>query len=244
MPTDIVALSWKVQVALASGYAAYIISYRGVRAHHSAQDTVFLTLVFSLIATAELWLMRFFSPLLAGTAAFLLSVAAGMLWRRRGMRILTSILRGPNTTWADDTPSAWARLQENREFPLSQLSVLLKDGTWLHCSETALFNDAPYSPAILGTNGDVLMYLTSVKPKEGREREQSTTLDETFGARLTYVPAGEIARLNVRLMPSLNRRQREAASPETSSMGLWAACSHRFRLGLASALRRAAEAIS
>lgn len=245
MPTEILALSWKVQVALASGYAAYIISYRGVRAHHSAQDTVFLTLVLSLIASAELWLAGSLSPLTAGAFAFLLSVTAGVLWRRRGMRILSNLLRAPNTTWSDDTPSAWARLQDNHEFPLSQLSVLLKDGTWLHCNQTSTFNDAPYSPAVLGTSGDVLMYLTSIKPKGAYEREQRTTLDANFGARLTYVPASEIARINVRLMPSVNRRLTVAASPQRSSevepsAGYW----RRLRLGLAKALRKAAEAIS
>lgn len=137
------------------------------------------------------------------------------------MQILTNLLRGPNTTWSDDTPSAWARLQENREYPLSQISVLLKDGTWLHCGQTSAFNSAPYSPAVLGTNGDVLMYLTSIKPKDGEERLQSTTIDPDYGARLTYIPASEIARVNVRLMPSLSRRQKVAALPtESSTAGL------------------------
>lgn len=244
MPTDILALSWKVQVALASGYAAYIISYRGIRGHHSAQDTVFLALVFSLIASAELWLTRLLSPLVAGFCAFLLSVAVGVLWRRRGMQILTDMLRGPNTTWSDDTPSAWARLQENREFPLSQVSVLLKDGTWLYCNQTAAFNDAPYSPGVLGMSGDVLMYLTSIKPKESEERPQVTTLDANYGARLTYIPASEIARVNVRLMPSINRRQKAAALPIESSMGLWAGYWLQFRRGLSAVLRKAAAAIS
>ena len=245
MPTDILALSWKAQVALASGYAAYIISYRGVRAHHSAKDTLFLALVFSLIASAELWLARSMSPIAAGTFAFLLSVVVGVLWRRQGMRILTNLLRVPNTTWSDDTPSAWTRLQENREFPLSQLSVLLKDGTWLHCNQTAKFNDAPYSPGVLGTSGDILMYLTSIKPKDADERQQSTTLDPDYGARLTYVPVSEIARINVRLMPSINRPPTAAASPATSSKGAPSAAYWRqLRLGLASALRKVAEAIS
>jgi hypothetical protein len=246
MPTDILALSWKVQVALASGYAAYIISYRGIRAHHSAQDTVFLALVFSLIASAELWLARSLSPLVAGACAFLLSVAVGVLWRRRGRQMLTSMLRGPNTTWSDDTPSAWARLQENRENPVSQLSVLLKDGTWLNCDETARFNAAPYAPCVLGTNGDVLMYLTSTTAKGTTEdKEQSTVLHERFGARLTYVPSSEIARVNIRLMPSINRPARAGASPPTSSgaatsAGYW----RQLRSGLALALRKAAAAIS
>lgn len=244
MPADILALSWKVQVAIASGYAAYIIAYRGIRSHHSAKDTIFLSLVFSLVATAELWLARSLSPIAAGSSAFMLCVAVALLWRRRGMQVLTDLLRGPNTTWSDDTPSAWVRLQENHEYPLSQISVLLKDGTWLHCNQTANFNDAPYSPAILGTSGDILMYLTSVKPAGEDEKEQTTTLDPNFGARLTYVPSSEIARVNVRLMPSINRRRMAAASPTGSSVEPSAAYWLRLRRGLSAALLKAAAKIS
>jgi len=200
MPTDILALSWKAQVALASGYAAYILAYRGIRAHHSTQDTVFLALVFSLVASAQLWLTKAYSPILSGATAFLLSVAVGMLWRRRGMELLSAILRRPNTTWSDDTPSAWARLQENRRFPVSQISVLLKDGTWLNCEETSRFNDAPYAPCVLGTSGDILMYLTSVTPKGGDDKPQPSTRDRTFGDRLTYIPSSEVARVNIRML--------------------------------------------
>jgi hypothetical protein len=250
MPTDILALSWKVQVAIASGYAAYIVSYRGIRSHHSAQDTLFLSLVFSLVATGTLWLCRDLPPPLAGTWALITSLAAGLFWRRHGMQLLTETLRGPNTTWADDTPSAWVRLQENREFPVSQISVLLKDGTWLNCDETSKFNDAPYGPCVLGTNGDILIYLTSTTPKvvgteAVKDKVLKTVLHEQYGARLTYVPSGEIARVNIRLMPSLNRRARVEALPlELSaaepSVGYWL----RLRRGLAAVLQKVAAAIS
>jgi len=222
MPTDILSLSWKVQVALASGYAAYMISYRGIRGHHSAHDTVFLTLVFSLIASAELWLTRSFSPLIAGVCAFVLSVSGGLLWRRHGMEMLMNLLRDPDTTWSDDTPSAWAKLQENRTRPVSQISVLLKDGTWLRCDDTSQFNNAPYAPCVLGANGDIIMYLTSTD-KDEEERIQKTVMCDVFGARLTYIPSAEISRVNIRLMtPSVVSRGRR--------LHLLGRLSRRFRL--------------
>lgn len=245
MPTDLLALSWSVQIAVTSGYAAYIIAYRGIRSHHTAQDTVFLSLVFSLIASGVLWLARDIPPPLASAWAFIACIAAGLIWRWYGMKLLGNTLRDLDTTWADDTPSAWVRLQDNNEYPVSQLSVLLKDGTWLHCEETAKFNELPYSPCILGTSGDVLMYLTSLKEKGAPEsRAQTSVIDPAFGARLTYIPSGEIARINIRLLPSINRPQMEAASPAASSKGPLAACLHRCRRGLASVLRKVAEAIS
>lgn len=116
-PTDILALSWKVQVALASGYAAYIIAYRGIRVHHSTQDALFLSLVFSLVATVNLYWWANFNPVLSGMAAFAGTIAIGLFWRRRGIDLLTSLLRGPDTTWSDDSPSAWVALAGEQFVP-------------------------------------------------------------------------------------------------------------------------------
>ena len=43
-------LSLSLQVALASGYLAYITAYAGLRRGHATQDAVFISLVFSVIA--------------------------------------------------------------------------------------------------------------------------------------------------------------------------------------------------
>jgi hypothetical protein len=241
---ELLALSWTVQVAIASGYAAYIIAYRGIRSHHSTQDALFLALVFSLIATATLYWWRSCNPIAQGLASFLAALSAGLLWRRHGIDALTKLLRKDDTTWSDDTPSAWVRLQENRKHAVSQLSVLLTDGTWLHCDETGLFDGAPWAPFVLGSSGDVLMYTTSVKPKDGPERRQTTTLDP-MGDRITYVPAAQIARILLRHHHEGSSLRPVAASPAASSV---AAPSvgylPRYRSGLAGALRRLAAAIS
>lgn len=225
MPTDVLALSWAVQIALASGYAAYIIAYRGIRSHHSAQDTAFSVLVFSLITSGVLWLMREQSPVFGSMVAFTLSIAAAALWRSLGGPVLTWILRKLKVTWADDTPSAWARLQENRSIRVSQIAVWLNDGSRLICEDASLFAGLPYAPYVLGTNGDVLLYVTHVRPAravgEGGKMAltpQTTTLDATRGVRVTYVPSTQIARVTIRHEAKLNPRQLEvAAQPVASS---------------------------
>jgi len=50
-------LPWNIQIALASGYAAYLLGYRGVRAAHKAIDIAFITLVFGLVATGVIVLL-------------------------------------------------------------------------------------------------------------------------------------------------------------------------------------------
>lgn len=219
MPTDILALSWTVQVALASGYAAYIIAFRGIRSHHSAQDTAFSVLVFSLITSGVLWVMRGQSPVLGSVVAFILSIATAAIWRSLGGPVLGLILRRLKVTWADDTPSAWARLQENRSIRVSQIAVWLNDGSRLICEDASLFIGLPYAPYVLGTNGDVLLYVTHLRPARAAGEDnkpalkpQTTTIDLIRGARVTYVPSGQIARVTIRHEAKLNPRLLEVAA--------------------------------
>lgn len=156
-----------------------------------------------------------FNPVLSGMAAFAGTIAIGLFWRRRGIDLLTSLLRGPDTTWSDDSPSEWVRLQANSSYPVSQISVLLTDGTWLHCDDTAVFNGAPWAPYVLGTSGDVLMYTSSVKPKDGADRPQLTTLDR-MGDRITYIPAAQIARITLRHQHAGSNLRPVVASPAAS----------------------------
>lgn len=217
MPTEILALSWTVQVALASGYAAYIIAYRGIRSHHSAQDTLFSVLVFSLIASTTLWWLRTNSPIFAGLSAFLCCIATASLWRSVGAPFLNWCLRKGKISWADDTPSAWARLQENRSVRVSQIAVWLNDGSRLICEDVAKFDGLPYAPFILGTNGDVLIYVSHTRPKDGDPKEQPTTLVEGAGARVTYIPASQIARVTIRHEAKISLRPPAAETPAASS---------------------------
>lgn len=223
MPTDILALSWTVQTALASGYAAYIIAYRGIRSHHSAQDAAFSVLIFSLITSGALWLLRDSSPVAGVVLAFASSIVAAALWRSIGQPFFTWTLRRLKVTWADDTPSAWARLQENRSIRVSQIAVWLNDGSRLICEDASLFTGLPYAPYVLGTNGDVLLYVTHIRPTSGADGQKSetkpqpTTLDATRGARVTYVPGSQITRVTIRHEAKFNPRQLEAAKPVASS---------------------------
>lgn len=226
MPTEILALSWTVQIALASGYAAYIIAYRGIRSHHSTQDTVFCVLIFSLLASGTLWLLRDRSPVLGAILAFTWCIVAAAIWRSLGAPAANWALRKLKITWADDTPSAWARLQENRSIRVSQIAVWLNDGSRLICEDVSLFTGLPYAPYVLGTNGDVLLYVTHVRPKQSDDsnaerpasKPQPTLLDPTFGALVTYVPVAKIERVTIRHEAQLNPRQLAVASPPASQV--------------------------
>jgi hypothetical protein len=199
MPTDLLNLSWQVQVALASGYAAYLLCYAGVRGSHTTIDTTFSTLVFSLIATAVLYLSRPCIPdIAAGTLAFVVTCASGVLWRRFLRQPLRWAMHALDVSWSDDDPSALATLLANSKYPVSQIGVLLDDGTWVGCDDMSKFKDAPFGPCKLGPSGDVALYLTYELSADGKVKELETVRDPFYGDRVTYIPASRIKQITFR----------------------------------------------
>lgn len=51
MNAELLTLPWQVQIALGTGYAAYIVANIGNRAHHKPVDIAFSALVFGLFAS-------------------------------------------------------------------------------------------------------------------------------------------------------------------------------------------------
>ena len=198
-------LPWQMQVALASGYAGYLLAYLGIRDGHKSIDTAFVSLVFSVIASAVLWFARAWSPVSASAAAVLVTCIIAALWRAYLGAWLLWLLRAINISWSDNTPSAWARLQQNRKIRISQIAVELDDGTWLRCDSVGSFDDAAFGPAILGANGDIALYLTHEDRQGAESKEQPTVRDPLWGDRMTYVPASRIKQVALRFAPKASR---------------------------------------
>jgi Na+/proline symporter len=95
---EFLKLPWEIQVALASGYAAYILAYIGLRERQRAIDIAFISLVFSLIASLMLWLLASHGPIISSIAAFLASIIAGLFWRKFDRFFIFSILRRATIT--------------------------------------------------------------------------------------------------------------------------------------------------
>lgn len=199
MDEKLLSLPWEIQLALGCGYAAYAIAYVGIRAHHKPVETAFRTITFGLIATLVLSLTTGYAPWIRVGAAGLASITGGLLWRFFGIDGFREVMRKLNMSWSDETPSAWFRVtQQNARFPLTQISVLLDDGTWLNCDQCGRFNDSPFGPAILGPKGDVALYVTERVPPGAAGVAQSSIIDAEYGDRITYVPAASIKRVTLR----------------------------------------------
>jgi hypothetical protein len=201
MNLDIFTKSFELQLMLASGYAAYFVSYVGIRHHHKTIEIAFITLAFGLITQATFnVLLIWMAPLFAGVVAFIVTVAFGLVWRAKGRPWVREYLSKKSFSWTNDDPSALMTITTSTDYFFKQIAVELHDGTWLRCDDTALFNGAPHSPFVMGHEGDIAMYLTHIDlPKSKKSQVMKSTRDDYWGDRLTYIPAKEIRRMTFRL---------------------------------------------
>lgn len=199
MEEKLLALPWQIQIAIGSGYAAYLIAYAGIRDHHKATDITFRSIAFGMVATLII-LITDGSPKWIGLPlAFAFTVFAGAVWRRFGIALTRKAMRDTDVSWSDDTPSAWATVTVcNAKHFVSQISVQLEDGTWLRCIDTRPFTEKPFGPMTIGVNGDVALYVTHEESPDGSQTEVVDVIMDYWGARITYVPASKIRRVAIR----------------------------------------------
>jgi hypothetical protein len=191
-------LPWQIQVSLGSGYAAYLLSYRGIRFGHRTIDTTFITLAFGLVATGTMAFMRNQNPIVAGAAAFIATCVLALFWRRFFRDMLGALLRKLNITWANDDPSALATLSGNSRHPISQIAVELDDGTWMRCDHADKYKDTPFGPLTLGPEGDIALYLTHEEKLGQEPKELQTVRHPDWGDLITYIPAARIRQITFR----------------------------------------------
>lgn len=212
MYPELLNLPVGIQLSLASGYAAYHFAYVGIRDHHKTIDVAFITLVFGLVATVAFSLFSAIThPFLAGLAAFIAAISAGVVWRKWGRDWLESDLRGKDLTWANDDPSALRTITSSTKFQFTQVAVELNDGTWLECEDTRNFSDCPYGPFTLGPKGDLALYLTHEKKPNSKKPKKLTSVSlADWGDRMTYIPASQIRRMTFRMKRKSNHLLRAA----------------------------------
>ena len=104
--------------------------------------------------------------------------------------------------YSDVLPSAWFAVFTERTYA-TQLTVKLKDGSWLKCDDVHRFEKKLNGPCIFGVKGDLLMYVTHVQGPSDEMffKECPTVIDEVRGDEITYVPADQVAWIDYRRRP-------------------------------------------
>ncbi|MDO7837147.1 hypothetical protein Q4610_19050 [Sphingobium sp. HBC34] len=202
MDEKLLNLPWEIQLALGSGYVAYMLAYLGIREHHKAIDVTFRTIAFGLCATAVLTLLPARFGWWRASAAIVVAIVGGGLWRFFLADAMLWVVRKIDLSWSDETPSAWSRItQHNRKIYYCQITVHLEDDSVLFCNDTRPFADAPFGPCILGPNGDIALYVTHrCEPGAKKFVAIDGIRDQYHGDELTFIPASKVRKVKVRLL--------------------------------------------
>lgn len=223
MNPDLIKLPWETLLTLASGYAGYFIANVGVRDHHKTIDTAFTTLLFGFLAIfvySGLKIQFNWGIAYASLVAFGASLGSGALWAKWGRKWFYKTLRRCRISYNDELPNAWMSLFGLADVTVTQLSVKLKDGTRLSCANTNSFVNQPNGACVLGAKGDILMYVTHCQPPGRDEYELDCVTDAEWGAEITYIPADQIARIEVRRKPVQSRLGRGGLDPPSPDGGV------------------------
>lgn len=200
MGAELLNLPWATVLFLAAGYAGYFVANTGNRDHHKPMDTAFSSAVFGFFALFAFQLLprEGFWILVASLASFSLACLLGAFWRRFGREVLRKIFRVSRISFNDDIQSAWATIGNVTNVSATELTVYLKNGTLLQSSDLSQFGSLPNGPCVLGGNGDVLMYVTDIRDAGGESKGNGALFHDGWGAEITYIPASEIARVELR----------------------------------------------
>lgn len=197
---SLINLPWATLVTLASGYIGYFIANVGLKDHHKPIDITFSTLIFGLFAAmvyqAFIWIG--WGEYLAALLAALYAFANGAWWRKYGRKFMYKFLRDHDISWSDSTSSAWQRMFDQRGYYISEIYVILKDGTTLVSEQPGNFEGQPCGSFVMGADKDILIHVTREKHPGSSEWIKRKVIHDSWGTMATYIPADQIARVKIR----------------------------------------------
>ncbi|HBK4616632.1 MULTISPECIES: hypothetical protein [Klebsiella] len=194
-------LPWPTLVTLAAGYIGYFVANVGVKDQHKAVDITFSALVFGLFSAgiyhASVW--GGINAYMAAFPAVMAAFVAGSCWRKYGRKWMYSLLRKYDISWSDDTSSAWQAMFGHTQYRVTEIFVYLKDGSGLLSRLPGNYEEWPNGPFTLGNHGDISLYVTHRKSINGEAWEEyEGVVHQSWGALATWVPADQIARVDIR----------------------------------------------
>lgn len=198
---DLVLLPIGLQVALGAGYLAYMIAYAGLRRGHSAVDAVFISFAFGIPALFTFDLLAPYYVALGVAAGAAVSILAGIFWRAGLRRVWVWLMEKLGVHGEDGAATAWDTLIQRRGLKVNQVSVRTKDGRTLFMNGRHDYLDGPHKGLILGGDGSVVMVVEEERllGAAGEDRKAQGMRTEN-GVRLSYIPASEIAQVNMRVL--------------------------------------------
>lgn len=204
---EVIELSWQTQAVIVGGYLAYVVSYSGRRSTHRTLDAILIILCFGSLGLMSMAFLTKKIPdsfqykdLCLGISAVGCSLFGAILWRLKIRDLAIGFAKKLSKSDEDGLSTAWETVTQTQSLTYSQINVLTKDGKTLESYLMGDFNDLPNGPCVLGGDGSIAMYVTHITDSDGSRREAKNLQDDD-GARMTLIPADQIAEVDFRRAP-------------------------------------------
>lgn len=194
---DFIDLGTAVQISLGAGYLAYCTAYAGFRRHHQTRDTIFISLVFAAIASTIISLAQSLGTIPAYILAVVVSLVSAAVWRWFARELWQKTMEASKIHREDGVETTWETLVQTKKI-VDQISVHLSDGRVLYLNDRPKYAGMPWNGLYLGGDGSVLMIVEEEELPDGTEEIRQGICSD-WGTRLTYLPAAQITRVNLRL---------------------------------------------
>ncbi|WP_417606504.1 hypothetical protein [Primorskyibacter flagellatus] len=211
---NLLQLPYQTLAILVAGYLSYRLAYTGRDPTHKTLDTLAIALVFAFVAqAASAGFLTFYNwkypapsgselPLWLGYSASVGGIVVALLaagaWRKLNNKALPWTLRKLRISSADRYHAAWESVIANEDSGPSSITIVKKDGAKLMSEKLADFENAPFGPAILGSDGSVAIYVTHFKDVDAEDWESNEVDYADWGPEITVIPASEIAEIRIR----------------------------------------------
>lgn len=194
---DFINLGTAVQVWLGSGFLAYCTAYAGFRHHHQNRDAIFITVVFAAIASAAYSASQEMGNIHAYVISVFTALLSAILWRWVGREAWQKMMQVTKVHREDGVTSTWENLVQTKR-TVDQISVHLTDKRVLYLNDRPKYAGTPWDGLYLGGDGGIMMVVEEEELTDGTVEERQGVCSD-WGTRLTYLPASQIARVNIRL---------------------------------------------
>jgi hypothetical protein len=198
---EYLSLPWQTQLVVVAGYFGYIIAYSGRRSNHEAIDVAAITLCFGSVALFVLSLsdkieakIYILPAQTVAVLAIISSIAAGAVWRAFLRHWTHEVIRKISRSDEDGLQTAWESIIQKQDLRYTQLVVTLTNGRELESYPLANFNTWPNGPCVLGGDGGVGMYVTTIE--ENGQIRATNALKNEDGMRMTYIPPDQIQEID------------------------------------------------
>ncbi|SRR6266851_6563558 len=176
-------------------------------------DVIYGSLIFSTLAYGTYLLLLSIgwadSPARRVGSLLLFSFLYALIWRRFGHAPFHKALHWLGITNEDNSSTAWSQIFNNPKIYLSQIIIHLKDGSQVQCDHTHFYHlddlkRVGVHPYYSDAAGNLYLVCTHRRATPDAEWEEIPDIHcpAPWGIKLSFVPTGEIVRIEARATES------------------------------------------